>query len=87
MNNAPDILHALRTKISELEKDILSPTVNDETCRIKRHQHFVLERVIDLVENPHGESIDLTFQDGLRLPQPPLLRQTCCSIGPAEGLF
>lgn len=61
MNNAPDILHAMRTKMAELEKDILSPVLNDETCRIKRQQHFVLLRVIDLVENPHGEYLDLTF--------------------------
>jgi hypothetical protein len=61
MNNAPDVLYALRVKISELEKEILSPVVNDETCRIKRHQHFVLERVIDLVENSHGDTLDLTF--------------------------
>ena len=61
MNNAPDILHALRIKLSELESEILSPVVNDEACRIKRHQHFVLSRVIELVETPPGESIDLTF--------------------------
>ena len=61
MNNAPDVRYALRVKISELEKEILSPVVNDETCRIKRHQHFVLERVIDLVENSHGDTLDLTF--------------------------
>lgn len=61
MNNAPDVLYALRVKISELEKEILNPVVTDETCRIKRHQHFVLERVIDLVENSHGDTLDLTF--------------------------
>jgi len=59
MNQTPDILHALRLKMDELEKEILSPVLNDEICRIKRQQHFVLERVIALCENSHGVEVDL----------------------------
>jgi len=61
MNQTPDILHALRVKMDELEKDILSPVLNDEICRIKRQQHFVLARVVALCEDSHGVALDLAF--------------------------
>jgi hypothetical protein len=61
MNQTPDILHALREKMDDLEKEILSPVLNNEICQIKRQQHFVLERVVTLCEDSHGVLLDLTF--------------------------